>query len=458
MATIEKRGETYRITVSAGYDLNGKQIRYKKTWKPDEGMTKRQTEKELDRQTVLFEELVKSGRYVDSSINFAEFSQKWLDEYAKEHLRPTAYRHYVDCLTRINAAIGHIRLDRIQPSHLIEFYRNLTEKGIRSDTKYHSSVDLKAELKALNLTQTKFAELAGLSIGTIKEAVHGRNVAKSSAQAISEALNKPMKSLFEADQADKTLASSTVQYYHRVISSILSTAVQWQIILFNPCERVKPPKNERKEAKYLDDKQAMELLKLLEAEPLIYRALYSLIMYTGMRRGEACGLTWQDIDLDNGVIDINKSSLYTPDRGRFDDDTKNETSRRVIKIPDPAVDLLREYRAFQAAEKIKLGDKWQGENKVFTSANGKPIHPDTVSSHFHSFIEKTDLPPITVHGLRHTNASLMIANGTDIKTVSKRLGHANVTTTGNIYTHAIKSADELAADKLTDIFKKQKQA
>ena len=207
---------------------------------------------------------------------------------------------------------------------------------------------MKAVLKASNLTQTKFAELAGLSIGTIKEAVHGRNVAKSSAQAISEALNKPMKSLFEADQADKTLASSTVQYYHRVISSILSTAVQWQIILFNPCERVKPPKNERKEAKYLDDKQAMELLELLEAEPLIYRTLYSLIMYTGMRRGEACGLTWQDIDLDNGVIDINKSSLYTPDRGRFDDDTKNETSRRVIKIPDPAVDLLREYRANQA--------------------------------------------------------------------------------------------------------------
>lgn len=162
--------------------------------------------------------------------------------------------------------------------------------------------------------------------------------------------------------------------------------------------------------------------------------------------------------MTTGVIDINKSSLYTPDRGRFDDDTKNETSRRVIKIPDPAVDLLREYRAFQAAEKIKLGDKWQGENKVFTSANGKPIHPDTVSSHFHSFIKKTDLPHITVHSLRHTNATLMIANGTDIKTVSKRLGHANVTTTGNIYTHAIKSADELAADKLTDIFNKQKQA
>ena len=143
MATIEKRGETYRITVSAGYDLNGKQMRIKKTWKPEPGMTKRQIEKELDRQAVLFEELVKSGHYVDSSVKFADFARKWLDEYAKDHLRPTTYRNYTDRLTRINAAIGHLRLDRIQPHHLIAFYKNLAEEGIRSDIKYHSVKDLK---------------------------------------------------------------------------------------------------------------------------------------------------------------------------------------------------------------------------------------------------------------------------------------------------------------------------
>lgn len=458
MATIEKRGETYRITVSAGYDLNGKQMRIKKTWKPEPGMTKRQIEKELDRQAVLFEELVKSGHYVDSSVKFADFARKWLDEYAKDQLRPTTYRNYTDRLTRINAAIGHLRLDRIQPHHLISFYKNLAEEGIRNDIKYHSVKDLKPLLEAQKLTQTKLAELAELSIGTVKQAVHGHNVAQASAQAIAKALKKPFKELFEADRADRTLASSTVQYYHRVISSIMATAVQWQIILFNPCDRVKPPKLERHEAKYLDDEQAAELLEALEAEPILYKTLFSVIVLTGMRRGEACGLNWQDIDLEQGIIDINKSSLYTPEKGRFDDDTKNETSRRVIKIPELAVDLLRRYRAYQAEEKIKLGDKWQGGNKIFTSANGKPIHPDTVSGRFKTFISKTDLPQITVHSLRHTNATLMIANGTDIKTVSKRLGHANVTTTGNIYTHAIKSADELAADKLTDIFSKKKQA
>lgn len=458
MATIEKNGKSYRITVSAGCDLAGKQIRHRKTWRPPEGMTNRQIEKELKRQVVLFEEFVKSGRYVDSSITFAQFSQKWLDEYATEHLRPTTLRHYIDCLTRINAAMGHLRLDRIQPQHLLKFYKNLNEKGIRGDTKYHSIVDLRAELKKRNITQTKFTELAGVSIGTVKAAVHGKNIAASSAQAISKALNAPIQKLFEPDQADRTLASSTVQYYHRVISSILSTAVQWQLLLLNPCERVKPPKLERTEAKYLDDEQATELLEALEAEPPLFRTLYSLVIYTGMRRGEACGLCWQDIDLDNGIIDINKSALYTPEKGVFDDDTKNVTSRRVIKIPTPAVDLLREYRAYQATEKFKLGDKWKGGDKVFTTAEGVPIHPDTATGHFSKFIKKTDLPYVTLHSLRHTNATLMIANGTDIKTVSKRLGHANVSTTGNIYTHAIKTADELAAERLTDLFNSKKHA
>ena len=458
MATIEQRGSSYRITVSVGYDVSGKQIRRSMTFKPDIGMTKKQIKKELERQAVLFEEHIKSGLFVDSTIKFADFAQKWLDEYGKEHLRATTYRRYTDCLTRINQAIGHMRIDRIQPTHLLSFYKNLSEQGIRSDTKYSPNAEIKALIKSKGMTQTAFAERAKLSIGTIKEAMRGNNVNYTSAAAISETLGMPLRSLFNAVGADETLANSTIQYYHRVISSILATAVQWQVILFNPCDRVKPPKSERKEAKYLDDKQAAELLTALDSEPILYKTLFSVIMLTGMRRGEACGLNWGDIDLDRAIIDINKSSLYTPDNGLFEDETKNETSRRVIKIPTLAVDMLKQYRAHQAALKLKLGDKWRASDKVFTSESGLPIHPDTVTSHFREFIKKTDLPQITVHSLRHTNATLMIANGTDLKTVSKRLGHASVSTTGNIYTHAIKSADELAADKLTDIFINQKQA
>ena len=125
MATITKRGETYRIRVSCGYDINGKQIMRSTTWDPDPGMTKKQIEKELQRQTVLFEEKCQTGQFLDGSIKFAEFAEQWFRDYAENQLRAKTVSRYRHLMKRINAAIGHMRLDKIQPQHLLSFYDNL---------------------------------------------------------------------------------------------------------------------------------------------------------------------------------------------------------------------------------------------------------------------------------------------------------------------------------------------
>ena len=131
MPTIEKRGDTYKITVSCGYDLNGKQIRRRMTWKPEDGMTARQIKKELDRQAVLFEEKCRNGQVLDGNMKFAEFAEKWFTEYAEKQLRPTTVAGYRWALKRTLPAIGHIRLDKLRPHHLMAFYDNLAESGIR---------------------------------------------------------------------------------------------------------------------------------------------------------------------------------------------------------------------------------------------------------------------------------------------------------------------------------------
>ncbi len=193
------------------------------------------------------------------------------------------------------------------------------------------------------------------------------------------------------------------------------------------------------------------MLELLDNENIQHRTIVKLLLYTGMRRGELCGLTWDDIDFDHALIAVCRSSLYLPGQGVFEDTTKNETSQRCIKIPLDAVNTLREYHAWQNQERLKLGDQWQDSGRVFTTWNGAPIRPDTITGWFHKFVEKSGLPPIHIHSLRHTNATLLIASGTNLQTVAKQLGHSNVTTTGKIYSHAIKSADEAAAETLEDI-------
>lgn len=458
MATVTKRGNSYRIRVSTGYDQSGKQIVKSTSWTPPPSMTKKQIEKELERQKVKFEEQVQNGQYIDSDIRLADFTEIWFNSYAETQLRANTLAQYKALLPRVNAALGHIQLKKLQPQHILGFYQSLSEAGIRADTKYKCQTDLKRLVKEQGLTMKQAAEASGISENTFRIAAAKKNVAAKTADGICKALGKPLGEVFTAQGTDQKLSSKTVHHYHVFLSSVLSTAVQWQVIPSNPCERVKPPKQGHKEAVYLDSDEAKRLLECLSGEPIMYKTLFTLILLSGMRRGEACGLTWNDIDFENSVIDINKTISYLPSKGVFENDTKNSSSRRVIKLPTQAFDLLREYRKEQAAQRLKLGDIWDGGNRVFTSWDGKPIHPSTVTGWFARFVKRHDLPPIHIHSLRHTNATLLISSGAaDIKTISSRLGHADVSTTGNIYAHAIKAADERAAQALDDIFTTEKQ-
>lgn len=456
MATITKRNDTYRITVSAGYDCTGKQIRRSMTWKPAPAMTKKQIEKEVNRQALLFEEKVKNGVYLDGSIKFSEFVEKWFNDYAEKQLRATTLERYKSMLPRTNAAIGHLHLEKIQPHHLIAFYNNLAEEGIRKDTKYTSAVDLKETIRAKGFTFASLAEAAHIGERTVSTAAKGNNVSEKTAAAISEALCIPLKELFTSAEENKTLSSATVHHYHGFISSILSTAVQWQVIFSNPCDRVRPPKVQKPEPKYLDEEQAKQMLEYLAEESPQFSAMIQVLMFTGMRRGELLGLEWSDIDFDNAVIQINRSSLYLPEKGVFEDETKTSGSQRAIKAPQSVIEVLREHRVWQNKQRLQTGDKWINSNRLFTSWNGQPLNPTALTSQFRQFKLKHNLTDITIHGLRHTNATLQIANGVPLTTVAKRLGHANSATTARIYAHAIRSADEAAAEVLEDLLSPNK--
>lgn len=453
MATTQKRGDSYRITVSCGYDLNGKQLRKTTTWTPAPGMTARQIKKELERQAVLFEEKCRTGQVLDGNIRFADFAERWFADYAEKQLRPTTLRSYRQIVARINAAIGHIKLDKLQPPHIIAFYNNLSETGVaaRAASMRARSDDLKVNILHDGDTLNAFAERAGVSIRTLRVACSGQNISADCAEKISVAAGIPTAALFTASRETRPLDPATIRKHHAVLSSILSAAVKWQVIPSNPCERVQPPKLEHKTAVYLDEMQAAHLLELLDDEDIQHRTIVSLLLFTGLRRGELCGLEWKDIDFSHSLLRVQRSSLYLPEKGVFVDETKNQTSQRAIKLPASVLALLREYHTWQLEQRMKIGDQWQEHDRLFTQWNGLPIHPDSITSWFSTFIAKTDLPQVHIHSLRHTNATLQIAGGVPITAVADRLGHASPTTTGKIYAHAIQSANAAAANVLDDM-------
>lgn len=382
--SIQKRGNNkYLLTVSLGRGAKGKRLRYTQT-------IEAKNDKEAEKKLAEFLVSVEKGTYIEpSKLTFFDFVQRWVRDYAKNTLAPKTFHRYQEMLkSRIIPSLGHIMLESLKPTHLLEFYNNLREDGIRTDGKKGG------------------------------------------------------------------LAERTILHHHRLISAILSDAVEWQLIISNPANRVKPPKAKKKDISHYNEEQLFVLLQKLDSEPINYRLMVYLAITGGLRRGEIMGLDWSDIDFEKKTLEVKKSSQYLPSHGVFLKDPKNESSKRILTLPTTTILLLLDFKAYQEESKSNAGDKWKESDRIFTAWNGEPAHPDTISGWFAEFIRKSKLPHITFHGLRHTNASLLIAEGLDLKTISTRLGHSTVSTTTDIYAHALRKPDIEAANKMEQLLSK----
>lgn len=451
MASIIARNGSYLIMVSGGYDAKGKQIRKTMTWRSDPEMTEKQNEKALNEQAMLFERSVVSGQVLEGNMKFFEFAERWLKDYGEKQLAPKTLARYRAMFERIEPAIGHIRLDKIQPHHLMELYDKLGNQQNRKGISFVATDTLMKVFEQSGLTRKSISEKTGASINAIYNLFQQKPVSEQTAKRVCKLFGVSFQKGFKNSKEQKNLSNKTIQHHHRMISAMLNTAVQWQLILNNPAQRVKPPKVQRTEAKYLDEKQTAELIALLEKAPVQNRMMILFLIYSGLRRGELCGLEWGDIDFENHLISVKRTSQYLPGKGIFTKETKTESSVRTIKLASQVFEFLKDFKRWQLEQQFKMGDRWVQSNRLFTAENGSPIHPDSITAWFHNFIAKTNLPRISIHSLRHTNITLMIAAGVPIRTVSHRAGHAQTTTTINLYSHAIQTADEMAAEALGDI-------
>lgn len=359
------------------------------------------------------------------------------------------------CLWLLGTDIGHIKLIDLRTAHINSFYRNLQEENIRLKKTAVAKIDLNEHIGTKRGSLTQFAKRTGLGQSTVRQALDGNPISVESAKVVASAIGFKLTSAFDLRVNSKPLAPSSVLGYHRTLSSILSKAVRWGYIAANPADAAEKPALNRREARYLEEDDARRLLEFLQNEPIRWRALITFDLLSGLRRGELLGLRWEDVDLDAHTITIRQTSNYLSGKGVYTDTPKTDTSSRPVPISTAAVLMLLEYQTWQEAQKAKIGDAWEDtDGRVFTTELGAPVFPDSVTKWFRSFIKRSGLPKVTVHSLRHTYASLMIADGAPLVVVSRQLGHAQSSTTANIYAHAIASAQAKAMqtfDRFNDI-------
>lgn len=176
-------------------------------------------------------------------------------------------------------------------------------------------------------------------------------------------------------------------------------------------------------------------------------ALWTLLSTTGMRRGEAAGLAWGDVNLDGGRLTIRRSRVVV-NHQVVDSSTKTDSSARTIGLDPATVRALRSHRARQSADRLAWGPEYHSSELVFTLENGEPLHPDLITRTFKRVAKAAGLTPIVVHGLRHSYASAALEAGVDTKIVSGRLGHSSVAITSDLYQHVRAEVDQAAADQV----------
>lgn len=253
------------------------------------------------------------------------------------------------------------------------------------------------------------------------------------------------------EKTGELLGYKTVLKHYIALHALFQSAVENEIITVSPMQNMKRPKprkdEEIRERGAFTEAEARYIIECARKEPSKWKALVIFALDSGCRRGEIIGLKWEDIDFNTGELTVSRNAQYTAGRGSYLTTPKNGHPRS-FGLNAPALDALKEWRREQLKGLIALGLPRTGF--VFTDDKGEMMNPQAPTSYLNRFGKKYGINHIHPHKLRHTMATLSIANGADIKSVSDKLGHSDVSITLSVYTHANKEAQNRANRVLAD--------
>lgn len=415
MAYIKERGEnTYFVRITIGTDGHGKPIQKSRTFHPSKAkLPKTKLRKELSAFVKAFES---EYRNADNS-HYESPSPQPDSAFVPEVLPPAL----------VQPMLGIIQSNDIPTfGEFCVEYKRVKQKML-SPTSW--------ELYEKILSKYYIPMLGNLPINEIRP-LH--------VQRIIDFFSSPIG---RTDGKGHLLAPPTIRRYLTVLQSVMTLAYKQEYIETNPADtrRLEIPKIVTPEVEAFSDEEIKCILSALDEEPLNVRALIATALFTGARRGEIIGLKWDDVDFKEKQIFIRRTIIKLKDMPAIEKLPKTVSSIREIAIPELLCSILSEYKKMQDDKIALLGEKWFCGNYVFTEFDGHVMNPQTPTKQFDHFLKRHGIRHLKFHGLRHSSATLLLSHGTDIKTVSKRLGHTSIDTT-NIYVHALKKTDKAAAD------------
>lgn len=239
---------------------------------------------------------------------------------------------------------------------------------------------------------------------------------------------------FYTDKRAEGVGARSLVFCHQRLSQALKMAVRLGLVARNVCEAVTAPRYERTPKATWTPGELARFLHCAQDSP--YGPIWLLLALTGMRRGEALGLRWQDVDLDAGNLHIAQTSVVVDNSMRVSS-PKTRAGRRVITLEPVMVDALREHRVRQHERRLALGLVWQDHGLVFASEVGTPILARNLYRQYAALVKKAGVPHISIHGIRHTVATLAISSGQDVRTIADLLGHSRTSITTDIYAHVM---------------------
>lgn len=354
----------------------------------------------------------------------AQYLDAWLTDAARTR-KPRTMQRYTQLVRQHAAAIGAIELRRLTPQHIASLYSALA--ALRAiEQRASAPADGESPIRASNRQDGEGDESpAAVRRDSTNTGTRGGSV-------------KP------------TLSPSSIAQLHAVLHGALEQAVRWNLIPRNPAAAVKGPKVTKPDITPLTAEQVRTLLTAVQGDPL--EALYVLAVTTGMRSGELLGLQWQDVDLEAGRVQVRRTLYWM--QGWQLGTPKTAASIRSIALTESAVAALRSHRRRQAEELLGISIRIGPESQVFTDRWGNPINGFHLTERlFKPLLRRADLPMIRFHDLRHSAATLMLANGVNPKVVAEMLGHSSVTTTLNTYAHVLPTMQEDAARRLDSVLR-----